>query len=159
MKRPIIPALFVLICATCAAVIPIQPVRVEGTAMEPALKDGDRIIIDRNFEKLERGDIVVFYFRDDQRKSYINRIVALPGETVEIRDGKIFVAGKTPDEPYVDPKNDQSKRSMTEIKLAGDAYFVMGDNRDNASDSRLWGPVPRKLIYGKYVKKYLAAGP
>ena len=127
--------------------------------MEPALKDGDRIIIDRGFEKLERGDIVVFYFPLDQSKSYIKRIIALPNETVEIRDGVVILNGKTFDEPYLDAKTNQSKRSLMELKVPEDAYFVIGDNRDNSSDSRLWGPVQRKLIYGKYVKKYFAAGP
>ena len=122
--------------------------------MEPALKDGDRITIDRKFEKLERGDIVVFLHPHDRVKNYISRIIGLPNDTVEIRDGRIVINGTPLDgEPYVDPKNNQSARSLREIKLPEDAYFVMGDNRDNSSDSRLWGPVQRKFIYGKYVKK------
>lgn len=127
--------------------------------MLPALKDGDRVIMDRGFEKLERGDIVIFYYPDNPVKSYIKRIVGLPNETVEILDGVVVINGKPLDEPYVDPKFNQSKRSLKELTLAGDAYFVCGDNRDNSSDSRLWGPLKREFIYGKYVKKYFDAGP
>lgn len=148
----------ILLCTACSAVVP-QPVKVEGTAMLPALRDGDRILIDRNFDKLERGDIVVFYFPFDQRKSYLKRIIGVPNDTVEIREGKVFVNGTSLEEPYVDPKLDTSHRSMEEIKLSGEQYFVIGDNRDNSSDSRIWGPLDRKFIYGKYVKKYYSAGP
>ncbi len=127
--------------------------------MMPALNDGDRIIIDRGFEKLERGDIVVFLFPMDQSRSYIKRIVGLPGDTIDIRDGEVFVNGKLLEEPYVDSRYNESKRSLAPLKLDENRYFVIGDNRDNSSDSRFWGPVERKLIYGKYVKKYFAAGP
>ncbi|HEX2268508.1 MAG TPA: signal peptidase I, partial [Pyrinomonadaceae bacterium] len=79
MKPSTILALLLAICAAaCAAVIPIQPVKVEGMAMAPALNDGDRIIIDRGFEKLERGDIVLFLYPHDPVKSYIKRIIGLP---------------------------------------------------------------------------------
>lgn len=139
--------------AACTAFV--QPVKVEGTAMAPALQDGDRIVIQRNPSKLERGDIVVFYFPLDQRKSYIKRIVGLPNETVEIREGKVFINGTLLDEPYVQPTLNVSMRSSQEIKLAEDSYYVIGDNRDNSADSRIWGPLQRKFIYGKYMTKYL----
>lgn len=127
--------------------------------MMPALNDGDRIVIERNPQNLQRGDIVVFLFPDDQRASYIKRIVGLPHETVEIRDGKVLVNGKPLDEPYIDPKLDLVKNSSEPVILAGDHYYVVGDNRDYSSDSRIWGPLDRKLIYGKYLKKYYDAGP
>lgn len=149
--------LLVLLAVACSAMVQVQPIKVEGTAMAPALNDGDRIIVDRGFEKLERGDIVVFYFPLDQTRSYIKRIVGLPGETVEIRDGQVFVNHAPLAEPYLDAKYNKSERSLTEVKLAENSYFVMGDNRDNSSDSRFWGPLERKFIYGKYVKKYYAA--
>ena len=122
--------------------------------MLPALKDGDRILIQRNPDHLQRGDIVIYYFPMDQRKSYLKRIVALPNETVEIRDGKILINGNLLEEPYVDPKLNLSMRSLPEIKLAEDSYFVVGDNRDASADSRIWGPLQRKFIYGKYLRKY-----
>src|SRR5260370_16336984 len=81
----------------------VQPVKVQGIAMEPALKDGDRIIIDRNVDPLTRGDIIVFYYPADPTKSYIKRIVGLPGEAVEIRTGKLLLTGPPSAEPYLNP--------------------------------------------------------
>lgn len=151
---PITLAILALFAASCMYAAGVQPVRVEGTAMLPALNDGDRILLDRRFEKLQRGDIVIFYFPLDQSRSYIKRIIGLPGETVEIRDGQVFIDGNAIQEPYVDSKYNQSARSLTAIKLSPDNYFVMGDNRDNSSDSRIWGSVQKELIYGKYTGKY-----
>lgn len=137
----------------------LAPIKVVGTAMAPALNDGDRIVIERNPQKLERGDIVVFYVPFDPDFSSIKRIIGLPYDTVEVREGKILVNGQALDEPYIDPKLDLMKRSSKPVTLAEDRYYVVGDNRDNSSDSRIWGPLDRKLIYGKYLKKYYDAGP
>lgn len=156
-KRLVIVGPILLLLAACAACSPLLPVKVEGEAMMPALDDGDRIIIERNPGKLERGDIVLFLYPDDPVKSYIKRIVGLPNETVEIRDGKVFINGQPLAEPYIDARLDQSQRSLDAIKLDADSYFVIGDNRDNSSDSRFWGPLKRKFIYGKYLRKYFAA--
>jgi signal peptidase I len=156
---PIIFATVLLVSVACAAVIPVQPIKVEGVAMLPALSDGDRIVIERNPQKLERGDIIVFLFPQDQTKSYIKRIIGLPHELIEIDEGRVLVNGKPLDEPYVDAKLNLSGRSSPSLKLEADNYYVMGDNRDNSSDSRFWGPVKRDLIYGKYLKKYFDAGP
>ena len=131
--------------------------KVLGDTMAPTLNDGDRIIIDRNPEKLERGDIVIFLYPDDPVRSYLKRIVGLPNETVEIREGTVFINGKPLVEPYIDPRLDQDRRSSAEIRLDADSYYVVGDNRDNSSDSRIWGPLHRKFIYGKYTRKYYDA--
>ena len=125
--------------------------------MAPALNDGDRIIIDRRPEKLERGDIVIFLYPDDPVRSYLKRIVGLPNETVEIREGKVFINGQPLLEPYIDPRLDQTRGSSDLIRLDADSYYVVGDNRDNSSDSRIWGPLHRKFIYGKYMGKYFDA--
>jgi signal peptidase I len=135
----------------------IQPVKVEGRAMEPILKDGDRVLIDHDVDKLKRSDIVVFYYPADPKRSYIKRIVGLPGETVEIRDGKVLVNGTPLEEPYVTPANNQVKSDRKEIHLANDSYYVVGDNRDNSNDSRVWGPLEHKFIYGKFLRKYYSA--
>lgn len=156
---PIILSGLILVSAACAVAIPVQPVKVHGRAMLPALADGDRIIVERNPQKLERGDIIVFLFPEDQTKSYIKRIVGLPNEVIEIDEGKTLLNGKPLDEPYVDPKFNLTARSLAPLRLDPDNYFVMGDNRDNSSDSRIWGPVKKDLIYGKYLKKYFDAGP
>jgi signal peptidase I len=83
----------------------IQPVRVEGHAMAPTLNHGDKIFIQKMFGELNRGDIVVFLYPHDQSKSYIKRIIGLPGETLDIKNGKVIVNGKQLDEPYIDSNN------------------------------------------------------
>ncbi|HEU4432036.1 MAG TPA: signal peptidase I [Pyrinomonadaceae bacterium] len=155
---PVFLTCLILLSMACSTVVP-QPVKVEGTAMLPTLRDGDRIFIDRNFDKLERGDIVIFYYPEDPRRSYIKRIIGLPNEAVDIREGKVFVNGTPLDEPYIDPRLNLSHRSLEERKLTAEQYYVIGDNRDNSSDSRIWGPLDRKFIYGKYVRKYFSSGP
>jgi signal peptidase I len=128
-----------------------QPVKVEGTSMAPRLHDQDRLFINKfayDFEKIERDDVVVFYYPRDTQKSYIKRVIGLPGDTVVIRDGRVFVNGKEIAEPYV-PERYQDVRSMDELHVPVGQYFVMGDHRSISSDSRDFGPVDRKLIYGK----------
>ncbi len=128
-----------------------QPVRVEGTSMQPGLRDQDRLFIDKfffRFEKIDRGDVVVFHYPRDPEKSYIKRVIGLPGDTIYIRQGKVFINGKATSEPYV-PRRYQDTRSMGTLVVPPDEYFVMGDHRSISSDSRDFGPVDRDLIYGK----------
>jgi signal peptidase I len=150
----------VLVACSCSALrrVSVQPVRVEGVAMEPALKNGDRILIDQSVDKLGRGDIITFYYPADPSRSYLKRVVGLPGETVEIRDGKVLINGNALDEPYVLPENNRVSNVRQEIRIPVDSYYVLGDNRDNSNDSRMWGPLQRKFIYGKFVRKYYSAG-
>ena len=125
--------------------------------MEPALKDGDRLFIDRAVDKLNRGDIVVFHYPFDPSKSYLKRVVGLPGETIEIRDGRVLINGTGLDEPYVAAANNRVMSGRKVIRIPDDSYYVVGDNRDNSNDSRMWGPLQRKFIYGKFVTKYYSA--
>jgi signal peptidase I len=128
-----------------------QPVRVEGTSMQPGLRDQDRLFIDKfffRFEKITRGDVVVFHYPRDPEKSYIKRVIGLPGDTVAIRQGRVFINGEPISEPYV-PRRYRDTRSMGELAVPPDEYFVMGDHRSISSDSRDFGPVDRDLIYGK----------
>jgi len=128
-----------------------QPVKVEGTSMAPQLHDQDRLFINKfayNFEKIERDDVVVFYYPRDTQKSYIKRVIGLPGDTVRIVDGQVYVNGAAVEEPYV-PVRYRDVRSMDEFKVPAGEYFVMGDHRSISSDSRDFGPVARGLIYGK----------
>jgi len=128
-----------------------QPVRVEGTSMQPELRDQDRLFIDKfffRFEKIDRGDVVVFHYPRDPEKSYIKRVIGLPGDTVAIRQGRVFIDNQPIDEPYV-PRRYRDTRSMGELVVPPDEYFVMGDHRSISSDSRDFGPVDRDLIYGK----------
>jgi signal peptidase I len=128
-----------------------QPVRVEGTSMLPMLEDQDRLFINKwafRFEKIHRGDVVVFLFPQDQTKSYIKRVIALPGDDLRIDHGTVIVNGKALKESYV-PFRFEDDRSQPEMVIPKDEYFVMGDHRSISSDSRDFGPVDRKLIYGK----------
>ncbi|HTV13464.1 MAG TPA: signal peptidase I [Acidobacteriaceae bacterium] len=141
--------------AVVAAVLIIiflyPPVRVEGTSMQPGLRDQDRLFIDKfffQFEKINRGDIVVFHYPRDPEKSYIKRVIGLPGDTVDIRQGKVYINNQPIEESYV-PRRYRDTRSMGELVVPPDEYFVMGDHRSISSDSRDFGPVDRDLIYGK----------
>ncbi len=135
-----------------------QPVKVEGTSMMPALVDQERIFINKfvyqlGISRIHRGDLVVFYYPGDQTKSYIKRIVGLPGDTVEIDRGTVFVNGRPLTEDYV-PQAYRDYQSMSLTRIEPDSYFVLGDHRSSSNDSRSWGPVPRQCIYGQAVFVY-----
>jgi len=136
-----------------------QPVRVEGTSMQPQLRDQDRLFINKfvyRFEKISRGDIVVFHYPRDPEKSYIKRVIALPGDSLRIENGRVYVNGERVEEDYV-PSAYRDSRSMPEIVIPHNEYFVMGDHRSISSDSRDFGPVDRNLIYGKAAFVYWPA--
>lgn len=153
---------FALMIAALVVVFIVQPVKVEGTSMLPRLHDGERIFVNKLIyydeyswaPKVDRGDIVVFWFPDDPSKSYIKRVVGLPGDTIEMRDGIVRVNGSQIDEQYLDPSLNVSPKSQMPVYVRPNYYFVMGDNRDNSSDSRSWGLVPKKYIYGKALLRY-----
>jgi signal peptidase I len=133
-----------------------QPVKVEGGSMEPGLEDQERIFINKlayRLEAIERGDIVVFRYPRDPRKSFIKRVIALPGDRVEVIDGHVYVNGQPIPEPYVPTEYLDSKSYPERIVPVG-SYFVMGDHRSMSNDSRDFGPVPRDYIYGKAVFGY-----
>src|SRR5271170_7671023 len=149
-----------LIIALSLAIVIIiffyQPVKVEGTSMTPLISDQERIFINKfvyRFEPIGRGDVIVFWYPLDRSKSFIKRVVGLPGESVEIRRGHLFVDAKEIDEPYV-PATFFDGSSYGPIHLGTQEFFVMGDHRDSSNDSRVFGPVPRTAIYGKAVFAY-----
>ena len=133
-----------------------QPVRVEGTSMLPRLEDQDRLFINKfayRFEGIQRGDVVVFYYPHDHSKSYIKRVIALPGDLLAVDRGAVSVNGKVLQEPYV-PEAYEDDRSLPARVIPDGDYFVMGDHRLISSDSRDFGPVPRDLIYGRAAVVY-----
>ena len=136
-----------------------QPVKVEGTSMLPRLEDKDRLFINKfayHFEKIHRGDVVVFYYPRDPEKSYIKRVIALPGDNLRVDEGRVFVNGRRIAEPYVPPMF-RDTRSMADTVIPKHEYFVMGDHRSISSDSRDFGPVDSNLIYGKAAFVYWPA--
>jgi signal peptidase I len=133
-----------------------QPVKIEGTSMAPLLSDHERIFINKfvyRFEPIVRGDVVVFWYPLDRSKSFIKRVVGLPGDTIEIRAGHLYLNGRELQEPYV-PASYLDGSSYAARMIAPDEYFVMGDHRDSSNDSRMFGTVPRDYIYGKAVFAY-----
>ena len=136
-----------------------QPVRVEGTSMLPRLEDSDRLFINKfvyHFSAIERGDVVVFRYPRDPEKSYIKRVIAVPGDRIWIDHGELYLNGKHIEEDYV-PDEYRDTRSMAAATIPAGQYFMMGDHRSISSDSREFGPVDRELIYGKAAFVYWPA--
>ena len=149
---------FSVLLAIILIVFIYQPVKVEGTSMMPALVNDERIFINKftyrfGAGNIERGDMVVFFFPLDRSKSYIKRVIGLPGDTVQIDHGTVFVNGEPLDEPYV-PDEFRDRQSMAASTVPSDNYFVLGDHRSSSNDSRAWGTVGRRDIYGKAVFVY-----
>ena len=133
-----------------------QPVKVEGTSMAPLLSDQERIFINKfvyRFEPIQRGDDVVFWYPLDHTKSFIKRVVGLPGETVEIRQGALYVNTKVIPEPYVPPQYEDNS-DYGPYTVEKDHFFVLGDHRISSNDSRVFGAVPSQFIYGRAVFAY-----
>ena len=134
----------------------IQPVKVEGTSMQPQLSDQDRIFVNRfiyRFTEIDRGDVVVFWYPLDQRKSFIKRVIGIPGDSVEIRRGLVYINGKLLNEPYLE-SDFRDFRSFGKVIVPQGQYYVLGDHRNSSNDSRNWGFVEKSLIYGKAVFSY-----
>ena len=121
-----------------------------GHAMEPTIKDREIMVINRKIKHISRGDIIAFHPPHRPEVSYVKRIVGLPSEKVSVESGHVFINGKRLEEPYLDDKNIEPDH-MDQRGIPMDAFFVLGDNRKNSSDSRHWGDVPRNLIKGKIV--------
>ncbi|HSU59505.1 MAG TPA: signal peptidase I [Bryobacteraceae bacterium] len=132
-----------------------RPVKVEGTSMMPSLYDQERLFINQFSYKfglgdIKRGDTVVFWYPEDTTKSYIKRVIGLPGDTVAVKDGYVIVNGKKLVENYIPPQY-RDDRSYPSTVVPPNDYFVLGDHRSSSNDSRAWGFVPRNYIYGKAV--------
>lgn len=131
-----------------------QPFIVEGESMHPTFESGDYLVVDELTYRLsepKRGDVIVFRYPGDPKIFYIKRIIGLPGETVHINNGKTTITKTdgttiTLDESYVVAEDATYNEDKT---LGSDEYFVMGDNRPQSSDSRIWGPLPKNDIMGR----------
>jgi signal peptidase I len=148
--------LFAFAIAIFIVVFVVQPVKVEGTSMQPRLSDQDRIFVNRfiyRFSDIERGDVVVFWYPRDRSKSFIKRVLGIPGDELEIRRGTVYVNGREISEPYLE-SDFRDHKSFGKVKIPPGQYFVLGDHRNSSNDSRSWGFVDRRLIYGKAIFSY-----
>jgi signal peptidase I len=133
-----------------------QPVKVEGTSMMPGLQDQERIFVNKfvyRWEPIERGDIVVFRYPRDTSKSYIKRVIGVAGDRIRIEDGQVYVNGEALAEDYV-PSDYADARSWEEKVVPRNSFFVLGDHRTMSNDSRDFGFVNERYIYGKAVFGY-----
>jgi signal peptidase I len=134
----------------------VQPFFVEGASMEPNFENGEYLLIDEisyYFQNIERDEVVVFHYPLDTSKYYIKRVVGLPGETIEIKSGKVNIYNSAHPEGFAVNETYLGGNSKTDgdikKKLGGDEYFVLGDNRAVSSDSRRWGVLPKSDIVGR----------
>jgi signal peptidase I len=175
------PVLAAIVFALFARTFLFQAFEVPSPSMEKNVLTGDRLLVNKFLlaphsspldpllpsRGVRRGDIVVFRFPEDPRRDFLKRVVGLPGETVAIRDKRVFVDGRLLDEPYAfhsddrvwpdDPSVPDDRRRRDQLGPTGvpeGTYFVMGDNRDDSSDSRYWGAVPAGHIEGRALFVY-----
>ena len=128
-------------------------IRVDGASMEPTLQSGEFVIVNKLSYKLgspQVGDVIVFHFPRDPAQEYIKRVIGLPGDQVVIRDGRVSVDGILLEEDYIAATPAYESTWV----VPEDALFVLGDNRNNSSDSHNWGPVPLDYVVGKAVFVY-----
>ena len=144
----------------------IQAYKIPSGSMLETLQIGDHILVNKfiyYFKEPERGDIIVFKYPKDQKRDFIKRLIGLPGETLEIKDKKVFINGELLDEPYAVFKDTETfyfnpyartRDNYGPRIIPENCYFMMGDNRDYSQDSRYWGLLDRELIEGKALLIY-----
>lgn len=135
-----------------------MPVRIKGSSMLSTLHSGEVTLVSRvtlHTKGIQRGDVVICHYPGRYwgkwkliRQNFVKRVVGLPGETVEIIEGVIYIEGEPLDEPYLDAAHNRRKTSMAARVLGEDEYFVLGDNRDSSNDSRRVGAIRRSEIVG-----------
>ncbi|TET37237.1 MAG: signal peptidase I [Dehalococcoidia bacterium] len=136
-------AIFLLLQST------VQSFKVEGFSMEPSFHNGQYLAVNKAvywFGDPQRGEVIVFRSLENPDRDLIKRVIALPGETVEIKEGRVYIDGAPLDEPYIIEEPDYTYPSR---QVPPDFYFVLGDNRNSSSDSHVWGMLPREYIIGK----------
>ena len=160
----------------------VQAFKIPSGSMEPNLLIGDHLLVNKfvsaptlsslertllPIDVVHRGDIIVFKHPKTPERDLIKRTIGLPGETIELRDRRVYVNGKPLDEPYArylfpegagDLPQTDVRRHFGPLTIPDGQYFMMGDNRDNSEDSRYWGPLPRDYVKGKALFLYMSFG-
>lgn len=136
-----------------------QPFIVEGASMDPTFETGDYLIVDEltyHFRTPERGSILIFKYPQDPGKSFIKRVIGLPGERISISDGQVTITNTKHPEGFVlnEPYVKLGKKDNAHDILGAGEYFVLGDNRRSSADSRIWGPVPESNIVGRPIIRF-----
>lgn len=131
-----------------------QAFQVEQYSMEPTLLPRDRVLVDKFFFRMRqphRGDVIVLRYPLNPQRNYIKRIVALPGDTLQVTDGKLSINGRRMREPYI---NGMAQGNYGPVTVPQDAFFVMGDNRNNSEDSRAFGALKKEFVVGQALLIY-----
>jgi len=147
--REILITLLLALLIFLVAQAALQSCVVVGSSMEPNLYGGQRLLVSKAaywFGSPRRGDVIVFHSPENLEHDLIKRVIALPGETVEIREGKVYIDGRYLPEDYV---LEQPGYTLPSQVVPADCYFVLGDNRNHSSDSHVWGMLPGEYIIGK----------
>lgn len=159
MRRPSRIIILLIVCSLVSSCtfLTKRTIKYQGTSMLPGIKDGDNLKVQRldttTRTQLVRGDIIVFKYPMDPTKRYVKRVIGLPADQIEIKTGEVWLNGVRLNEPYVSSRLNLSQRSQPLITVPAHAYYVLGDNRDNSNDSRMWGTVPEELIDAKVVRE------
>ncbi len=171
--RELIETVILALIIFLALQFSVQNFRVEGSSMRPTIVEGQYLLVNKlvyfnlnprdvrsvlafsssakaervyPFHAPERKDVIIFHFPRDPSRDFVKRVIGLPGDTIEIDDGEVFINGTKLDEPYITRSGSGDMKPLT---VGEDAYFVMGDNRRASNDSRDWGTVPTANIVGR----------
>jgi signal peptidase I len=141
----------------CLRTFVVEGFEIQGSSMEPTLEENERLFVLKfvyRFDNVERGDVIVFLYPEDRSRRFIKRVIGLPGDTVEIRKGQVWVNGKELQEAYLNESYFRPERDVSKVTVPADCYYVLGDHRSVSSDSRSGWFVPRKNIVGKAALRF-----
>ena len=150
--REVVITVAIALAVFFALRLTIQSSEVKLSSMEPNFYQGYLVMVSKVAYRSsgpQRGDVIIFNPPVESEIPYIKRVIGLPGDTVEIKDGTVSINGTPVNEPYILQEPPQNNNDYGPIALSDDEYFVLGDNRNNSSDSRSWGPIKRNDIIGK----------
>ena len=157
LKEWVEPIIIAIVLALLIRTFIVQAFKIPTGSMRPTLIEGDRILVNKfiyKYKNPERGDVIVFRSPEDKKKDFIKRLIALPGESVEISNGTVLINNRAIDkksiikERYYYNRGEFGKEGK-QVKVPEDAYYVLGDNSISSRDSRYWGCLPKKYVIGK----------